>query len=92
MYAVLLNGCVFIVEIDEHEEEHNMDLYDQTTHEPIYMNVNTKKLTNPIKVEELKEFIKNAKETDPNTIELEHAVSERVHRCRQVPLFRLVHY
>lgn len=65
----------FTVEIDDDREDSGENLYDQTTHEPIYVNVNNRKLTNPIKVEELRDFIKKAKEAEHNTIELEHAVS-----------------
>lgn len=64
----------FTVEIDDDREDSVENLYDQTTHEPIYVNVNNRKLTNPIKVEELRDFIQKAKEAEHNTIELEHAV------------------
>lgn len=54
------------------------------------MNVNNKKLTNPIKVEDLKDFITKAKEAEHNLIELEHAVSQIYHFLVHGSVFFLV--
>ena len=63
-------ACV-TVEVDEPSEEE--DCVDSP--EPIYMNVNTsRKLTNPIKVEDLPAFIKKARETGFEVIKAEHGV------------------
>ena len=43
--------------------------------EPIYVNVNAKKLSNPIQVEDLQKFIEKGKKNDFSIIKKEHGVS-----------------
>lgn len=57
------------------EEDCVDNIYDKSTHEPIYVNVNTKKLTNPIKVEDLRAFVTKSKDNDYAIARAEHGVS-----------------
>ncbi|XP_053394687.1 protein draper-like [Mercenaria mercenaria] len=55
------------------DEEDSVDnIYDKTTHEPIYVNVNTKNLRNPINVDDLHSFINKAKDNDYAIMRAEH--------------------
>lgn len=65
--------------LTEAVEEDETTLDDSNTHfqethiqEPIYVNVNAKKLTNPIQIEELHKFIQKGKTNDHNIIRKEH--------------------
>ena len=66
-----------LIDIDRHVEEEDCadNIYDKTSHEPIYVNVNTKNLQNPIKVDDLQSFINKAKDNDYAIMRAEHGVS-----------------
>ena len=58
------------------ETETALDDSEGQTHtsEPIYVNVNAKKLTNPIQIEDLQKFIEKGKRNDYHIIKKEHGV------------------
>ena len=59
----------------EEQEECFDGRLDQVTKEPIYVNVNSKKLTNPIQVEDLQAFITKARQNDYEIMKADHRVS-----------------
>lgn len=78
VYHTVLGSWLIIV-LYVSAEDHPMivedTIYDKSLkEEPIYVNVNTKKLTNPVKVEDLKEFIAKAKENESAIMKAEHGV------------------
>ncbi|XP_052775337.1 receptor-type tyrosine-protein phosphatase T-like isoform X2 [Mya arenaria] len=69
---VLSRPTCVTVEVDEpSEEEDCVDTYGDGK-EPIYVNVNNRKLTNPIPVDKLADFIKKARETGHEVVKGEH--------------------
>ncbi|KAL4236563.1 hypothetical protein ACF0H5_004948 [Mactra antiquata] len=70
--SLLIRSTSAGVEVDGPVIEED-SIYDKSIkEEPIYVNVNTKTLTNPIKVEDLQAFIIKAKENEHATMKAEH--------------------
>ena len=59
---------------EEGEDETNVDDNKTHTQEPIYVNINAKKLTNPIEIKDLHNFIQKGKANDHHIIKREHGV------------------